>query len=470
MSKIIEKNIDQLIPEIPINYDEVPVVTTEEYLARIEALLDLADEREYTHVLVYADREHYSNMEYLSNFDPRFEEALLVLRRDEIPKAILGKEGMMYSGIIPYEVDAELFETFGLLGQSRGNGRQLKDILSSTGIDENSKVGVIGWKYFTAEEFENYKHTLEIPHYMVEILASLVKKENILNANDLMISNDFGLRHNLDAKELIFFEVSSTKASRNVLNVIKNLKEGVSEIEASKYLCIDGDPIQTHPNVNFGATNSLYGIASPTYHQKLSYGDLIAIGMGYRRSQVHRIGVYARNKEDLSLEQKDIVDELYKPYFDAIVKWYEAMRIGVTGGEIYSLMEATLGSFKDFGVSLNPGHLIHTDEWTNTFFNRDSTSKVRSGMAIQCDMISAINDKESGAHIEDGIIIADEKLRAQIKKMSPGSWERIVARRTFMKEVLGINLADEILPTSDMPGVHFPYMADTTVILAKEEL
>jgi hypothetical protein len=32
--------------------------------------------------MVYADREHFANMAYLTGFDPRFEEALLILTQD----------------------------------------------------------------------------------------------------------------------------------------------------------------------------------------------------------------------------------------------------------------------------------------------------------------------------------------------------------------------------------------------------
>lgn len=468
MTKIVERVVENLLPRDPINYDEIPVITADEYKTRINSLLELGSEKGFTHILVYADREHYSNIEYLTKFDPRFEEAILILSKDEVPTIVLGNEGMSYAGIIPYEIKTELFESFSLIGQSRGNSKCLKDIMASTGIGKNSKVGVIGWKYFGPLEAKDYERCIEIPHYMAEALIELAGRENVLNANELMVGNDFGLRHKLNAKELIFHEVAGTKTSRRVFDVIKNLREGISEIEASEYLCIDGDPIATHPNINFGAVNTLYGLASPTYHKKLSYGELISVGMGYRRAQVHRIGVYARNKEDIPQELSGIIDDLYKPYFNGIAKWYESIEIGITGGEIYKIMKETLGSFEDFGVSLNPGHLIHTDEWTNSIFQENSKSKVASGMAIQCDMIAAITANQTGAHIEDGIVVADSALRKEIQSLAPGSWNRIVARRNFMKEVLGINLSEDILPTSDLPGVHFPYMADTCIVLAKE--
>ena len=43
-------------------------------------------------VLVYADREHHANTTYLVGFDPRFEEAVVVVPQSGIPTAITGME------------------------------------------------------------------------------------------------------------------------------------------------------------------------------------------------------------------------------------------------------------------------------------------------------------------------------------------------------------------------------------------
>lgn len=468
MTRIVEKEIGNLIEYKTINYDNIPTVSDEEYRKRVDSLLELAQLKSLTHIIVYADREHFSNLEYLTKYDPRFEEALLILSKDDIPTIVIGNEGWSYSDIIPYEIKKELYQSFSLMGQPRGNSKNLKEIFSSARINKNSKVGIIGWKQFYESDFPDYEHCVEIPYYIVEILSELVGRKNIVNANDLMIDNEYGLRHKLSATELILHEVAGTKTSQKVLNVIRNLREGISEIEASEYLCIDGDPIATHPNINFGSTHVIYGLASPTYHKKLSYGELISVGMGYRRALSHRIGIFARDKSDIPTSLGDAVEYLYKPYFEAIAAWYEAVHIGVTGGEIYNLMVETLGSFEKYGVGLNPGHLIHTDEWTNSLFYKNSKYKINSGMAIQCDMIAIMNDVKLGAHIEDGIVIADSNLRKEIQTLAPECWERISARRRFMKEVLGINLSEDVLPTSDLQGIHFPYMANTRIVLAKE--
>jgi hypothetical protein len=97
---------------------------------------------------------------------------------------------------------------------------------------------------------------------------------------------------------------------------------------------------------------------------------------------------------------------------------------------------ALIGDEK-FGVGLNPGHLIHTDEWVNTPFFKDSPCVLKSGMLIQCDIIAMPGGEYVGVHIEDGIALANASLREEIKSKYPKSWQRIIARRKFMQETLG---------------------------------
>ena len=40
------------------------------------------ESRGLTYALIYADREHFANLAYLTNFDPRFEEALLIVSHE----------------------------------------------------------------------------------------------------------------------------------------------------------------------------------------------------------------------------------------------------------------------------------------------------------------------------------------------------------------------------------------------------
>ena len=53
--------------------------SSEEFEGRIAATRTAMVERGLTHLVVYADREHFANLAFLTGFDPRFEEAMLIL-------------------------------------------------------------------------------------------------------------------------------------------------------------------------------------------------------------------------------------------------------------------------------------------------------------------------------------------------------------------------------------------------------
>ena len=105
-----------------------------------------------------------------------------------------------------------------------------------------------------------------------------------------------------------------------------------------------------------------------------------------------------------------------------------------------------------FGVGLNPGHLIHLDEWLHSPIYAGSKETLRSGMALQVDVIPATGTDYFTTNIEDGIALADEPLREALEGRYPEAWARIQERRRFMREVLGIRLKPEVLPFSNIPA------------------
>jgi hypothetical protein len=147
---------------------------------------------------------------------------------------------------------------------------------------------------------------------------------------------------------------------------------------------------------------------------------------------------------------------LVAPYFAAVVEWYETLGIGTTGGELYGIIRRHLGD-AFFGVSLNPGHLIHLDEWLSSPVYEDSAEQLRSGMAIQVDVIPATGSDYFTTNIEDTLALADEDLRAALQQQYPEAWARIERRRDFIRDVLGIRLKPEVLPFSNIPAYLPPF-------------
>jgi hypothetical protein len=149
-------------------------------------------------------------------------------------------------------------------------------------------------------------------------------------------------------------ELAGTKTSRAVYNVLLHLKPGLSEIEASAYLELDGDPLVSHPNLNFTHEGARKILVSPGHH-RLKYGSVFNISVGYRSSQVARTALYARHTSDLPSEWADIMEKIYLPYFRVIVHWYQNLRIGVTGKSILEHIRKHVPEYDSLGIGLNPG-------------------------------------------------------------------------------------------------------------------
>ena len=79
-------------------------------------------------------------------------------------------------------------------------------------------------------------------------------------------------------------------------------------------------------------------------------------------------------------------------------------------------------------------------------------------MALQCDIIPATGTAYFTTNIEDGVVLADETLRAEVASAHPAAWQRIQARRQFMADALGIDLHPDVLPLSNLAGHLAPFL------------
>jgi hypothetical protein len=131
--------------------------------------------------------------------------------------------------------------------------------------------------------------------------------------------------------------------------------------------------------------------------------------------------------------------------------------VGVTGGVLHEIVARRLGD-PFFGIFLNAGHQIHLDEWVNSPVWAGSPIALRSGMALQVDVIPATGGPYFTTNIEDGIALADADLRAELADRHPGMWARIEVRRAFMADALGIELHPDVLPFSNLPAYLPPFL------------
>ncbi len=184
-------------------------------------------ERGYESFVIYGDREHYANVAWLTGYDPRFEETLLILdlKKETKPLLVVGNEGKGYTGISPIEkrLRIVIYQSFSLVSQPRGESRPLKEILRLGGVKRGSRVGVAGWKYYTGVEVDDPEATLEIPSYIVDTLRRIAGRRNITNANTLLIHPTEGIRAVNDVDQLAQFEYVGTYTSQALRNVLFGL-------------------------------------------------------------------------------------------------------------------------------------------------------------------------------------------------------------------------------------------------------
>ena len=437
------------VPEFELPREQ-PVVPPAEFERRIAAARERARERGLDALLIYGDREHCANLAYLTDHDPRFEEALLVIPTDGAPALLLGNEGMVYAELVPIDIELKLFQGFSLPGQKRESTPRFEPVLAECGIGRGQRIGVAGWRYATAAESDDVAHWLEIPTFIAETLWAITgDRELLVNANDILMNPVDGLRTENSAAQLAVFEFAASHCAAVVHRALTGARPGMTELEAVGAAGLNGLPLSAHLMFSTGERAHL-GLASPR-GREMERGDPIFCGLGYRGGLTARGGWLAEDASELPVGAKDYLERLALPYFATVAAWYEAVGIGVAGGALQDLVDGML-------AALNPGHLIHIEEWLHSPVNPGSEIELRSGMLIQCDIIPVVATEYHTVNVEDTMALADAALRGEIRVEYPAMWARIETRREFMRESLGIELRPEVLPFSGLPGVVRPFV------------
>ena len=440
------------LPEFGLPTEDVAIPGSS-YAERLSELERLYVKRGYDLLVVYGDREHFANLAFLTNYDPRFEEALLVLKPGTKPTLLVGNEGMAYArAMAPVELEFVLFQPFSLLSQPRGESATIQDSLVSAGLMAGMRVASVGWKYFSDHETTESPQWIEIPTYLIDTLRGLGCV--VENATDLLMHPERGMRSVNDVDQLAVFEAAASFSSQGVRDILFRVRPGMSEYEGIQLARLNGWPTSMYP-ILLGGERTRLGLGSPS-HRALKRGDRIVTCIGLWGGNTCRAGFLAENASDLPPESRDYVERLVIPYFRSAVAWYETVGLGVTGREVYDAVHLHVGE-PFFGVTLNPGHLIHLDEWLSSPISKDSSAKLVSGMALQLDVIPATGTEYWTSNVEDGIALADEALRANFARKYPAAWERIQRRRAFMKDTLGINLKPGVLPFSNLAAYLPPF-------------
>lgn len=440
----------------------MPVVPYATYEARIEALIEGG--KGFDAFVVYGDREHSANIAYFTGYDPRFEEALLVVVPGRKPCLLVGNEGWGYAELIAGPYEPVLYQTFSLPGQPRDKSPALKDILSGCDLKSGQTIGVIGWKPFGAGDHGFGETSLDLPSFLADSLRAIAGgHDKVINASGLTMDADGGLRTINDVDQLAAFEFAATFTSQGLRNMLAKVEPGMTELQAARLIGMNGLPHSVHPMLTAGR-RAAYGLPSPSL-DVIRRGDPITSAYGLHGALNARAGFLVEDASELPSDIRDYVDKLVAHYFAAVVDWYETVGIGVAGGALWKAIHDRIGA-PFFGVALNPGHFIHLDEWPNSPVHAGSEIKLRSGMAMQVDVIPATGTRYFTTNIEDGIALADAALREELSARYPEAWGRIQARRAFMADVLGIRLKPEVLPFSNIPAFLPPFWLSRNTAMA----
>ncbi len=416
------------------------------YENRLAELFCRMGSRDLDAVVIYGDREHVANIAWATGYDPRFEEAICIVVPGRNPTLLAGNEGLPYAETASGVFDRALWQPLSLMGQPRDKYQPLAEILLAAGLKSGMRIGLAGWKGFESQAGVFDPTWFETPHYLV---TALQKLGTVSNAALLFMHPAEGLRTINEVDQLARFEYAATLSSSAIRRAIVAAKPGMTEYGFCSALNVNGFPQSTHINMCSGPL-AKYGLPSPS-NRVMQQGDPIVVGLGLMGALNCRAGFLATDAGQLPKTIQDYVSKLVIPYFSAAVAWYETLGLGVEGGALYEAVMHHVGD-PFFGIGLNPGHLIHLDEWMHSPIRKSSTMKLASGMALQCDIIPSTGSEYFTSNIEDGVALADAPLREAFKAKYPESWQRIQARRDFMIETLGIKLKPEVLPFSNMAG------------------
>ena len=439
----------------------IPVMLSDVTMQNRKArLLESMQKDGFDAVVVYADLEHGSNFEYLCGFLPRFEEALLILHANGKAFMVLGNENLNKAGKARIEAVPIHMPHFSLPNQPMQTEKSVAQILASCELEDAEKIGLIGWKNFTSHVEDNHL-LFDLPYFLVEALKTVCGKAQFTNAAYLLIGEN-GVRTTNNANEFAHYEYGAALAGNCILKTMDRLKVGKTEMEMAETLAADG---QRHSVVTIMATGARFEKAN-LYpgNKQIQCGDKISITTGFKGGLQSRAGYAVECAEQLPEKEQDYLKAVAIPYFQAVKTWLETIEIGINGNDLYEAVETVLPK-EDYGWTLNPGHLCADEEWMSSPIYPQSEETLQSGMLFQIDIIPSVNGY-GGVSCESGILLADEQLRKAIAKEYPAVWERIVKRRAYMQEVLGIRIQEDVLPTSMATAYLRPYLLKKEMALA----
>ena len=118
-------------------------------------------------MVIYADREHSANLAYLTGFDPRFEEAVLIVGPDGDPAVLVGNECWGMAGAAPLPMRRHRFQDLSLpMPAARPVGAAGRHPAPRRASDGKPGRRSCGWKTYADPEQS------DVPAYLVDALRA----------------------------------------------------------------------------------------------------------------------------------------------------------------------------------------------------------------------------------------------------------------------------------------------------------
>ncbi|WP_429184467.1 M24 family metallopeptidase [Lelliottia sp. 489] len=445
------------IPQ-PAVWHGVPSVTlSDETLRQRKAnVLSKMQQHGLDALIVYADKEHGGNFEYLTGFIPRFEEALLVLQASGEAVLVLGNENLKLAAHARLTNRVIHVPWFSLPNQPMDNKKPLPALLKEAGVTAGKTLGLAGWKLFTGSGDDAHQ-MFDLPAFIVDAIRLAGEgTAQLRNATGIFIDPDGGARTVNNANELAHYEYGANLASTAILTALNAIAPGKTEKQIASLLAAEGQPNNV---VTIAATGDRFAWANLYPGDKvIQRGDKFSLTTSYKGGLTSRAAYVVANSSELAPDVADYLEVVAKPYFCAVVAWLEHLHIGMKGGEMYDVIERVLPK-AEYHWHLNPGHLVADEEWLCSPIGPGSAATLKSGMLLQIDIIPS-RAGYAGASIEDTVALANVMLRQTLASDYPALWQRIVARRAYIAEHIGIRLPDEVLPMSNTVGYLRPWLLD----------
>ncbi|MGL6209486.1 MAG: aminopeptidase P family N-terminal domain-containing protein, partial [Paracoccaceae bacterium] len=287
---------DTGMPAVP------PEMTLVEAQGRLAAVRAAMAARGQAALVIYGDREHAANLHWLTGFDPRFEEAVLVITASDA-LLLAGNECLPYTGISPLvasgDIRTGLCSSLSLPSQPRP-GRRLADWLAEA-IPAGANVGMVGWKWFAAGEVDDPAQALSVPSFLTDPVRRIAA--SVVDATDLMMHPSHGLRARVTASDIARLEFANQMAAKALTRMVFAFREGMTDFDAYQAAGVGGLPMGCHSTFATGARAD-QGLSGPT-GQVLQRGQPVAFNICHWGSNICRAGWLAPDAHDLPAAAQD---------------------------------------------------------------------------------------------------------------------------------------------------------------------